>query len=95
MAGEERLTARVVGRVQGVGFRWWIRARAERLGLTGWVMNEGDERSVAVVAEGPPSSLDELEGLLREGPSGARVEHVDATRQPASGEYDRFEIARW
>jgi acylphosphatase len=94
MPGRERLTARVIGQVQGVGFRWWIRARAEQLGLTGWVMNENDDRSVAVVAEGSPASLDELEQLLQQGPSAARVERVDATRQPASGEYQRFEIGR-
>jgi acylphosphatase len=93
MAGE-RLTARVIGRVQGVGFRWWIRSRAEKLGLTGWVMNEDDERSLAVVAEGAPADLDELERLLWRGPSGARVERVDAAREPSSGEYRRFDIGR-
>lgn len=94
MAGEERLTAHVVGRVQGVGFRWWIRMRAEKLGVTGWVMNEADERSLAVVAEGAPDALDELERLLQQGPSAARVERVDAVRQAASGEYQRFGISR-
>jgi acylphosphatase len=94
MAGEQRMTAHVVGYVQGVGFRWWIRARAEQLGLTGWVMNENDERGVAVVAEGEPHRLDELERLLREGPPAARVDRVDAAREPASGEFDRFDIGR-
>ena len=37
----------VSGRVQGVGFRWWVRRHADALGLTGWVMNADDERSVA------------------------------------------------
>ena len=94
MAGEERLTAHVVGYVQGVGFRWWIRSRAERLGLTGWVMNENDERSVAVVAEGPAAQLDELERLLWQGPSAARVDRVDTGREPASGAFQDFEIGR-
>jgi acylphosphatase len=94
MAGEERMTARIVGHVQGVGFRWWIRTRAEKLGLTGWVMNEADERSVAVVAEGPSEGLEELLRLMQLGPAGARVERVDASREPASGEYSRFEISR-
>ena len=48
------MTAQVSGRVQGVGFRWWIRSRADALNLTGWVMNDADERLVAVVAEGAP-----------------------------------------
>ena len=91
---EARLTARVTGHVQGVGFRWWTRRRAEALGLTGWVMNGDDERSVHAVAEGDPVALDEFERLLRAGPTGARVESVDVARGPASGEFDGFGIVR-
>jgi acylphosphatase len=94
MADRERMTAQIVGRVQGVGFRWWIRSRADELSLTGWVMNDNDERVVAVVAEGDPDDLDELEQHLWHGPSGARVEHVQVERGPASGEYRRFDIGR-
>ena len=90
----QRMTARVTGRVQGVGFRWWARRQADALGLTGWVMNADDERSVELVAEGSSESLDELERRLHVGPSGARVEAVDARRQPASGEFDHFGIVR-
>lgn len=93
MSGE-RLTARVTGRVQGVGFRWWVRRHAERLGLVGWVMNGDDERSVEVVAEGAASALSELERFLNAGPSGAQVESVDAHRGPPSGEFDTFGIVR-
>ena len=91
---DERLTARITGRVQGVGFRWWVRRQAGALGLTGWVMNADDERTVEVLAEGPPSRLDELERRLWAGPDGARVEAVAATRTVASGEYDGFGIVR-
>lgn len=90
----QRLTARVVGRVQGVGFRWWLRRRADALGIVGWVMNGDDERSVELVAEGRSEALDELERLLRIGPDGARVERVEVRRDPASGEFDRFGIVR-
>jgi acylphosphatase len=90
----ERIVARITGRVQGVGFRWWVRTRAESLNLTGWVMNDDDERSVTVIAEGPPLQLDELERLVRIGPSSARVEAVEVRREPASGEFRRFEISR-
>ncbi|MDQ4034427.1 MAG: acylphosphatase [Chloroflexota bacterium] len=90
----ERLTARITGRVQGVGFRWWVRRHAEQLGLVGWVMNADDDRSVEIVAEGDGSALEELERLLRIGPGGARVESVDARRSPASGEFNRFGIVR-
>lgn len=88
------MTARVTGRVQGVGFRWWLRRHGQRLSLTGWVTNADDERSVEVVAEGDATSLDEMERLLRSGPDGARVESVEARRGPASGEFERFEIVR-
>jgi acylphosphatase len=88
------MIARVTGRVQGVGFRWWVRTRAEALHLTGWVMNDDDERSVTLVAEGDAERLDELERLVRIGPSSARVETVETQREPASGEFRRFEITR-
>jgi acylphosphatase len=88
------MTARVTGRVQGVGFRWWSRRQAETLGLVGWVMNGDDERSVELVAEGRPDALDELERRLRAGPDSARVEQVDVRRSPPSGEFDRFGIMR-
>jgi len=90
----QRLSATIAGRVQGVGFRWWVRAAADRLGLAGWVMNNPDERTVEVLAEGPVPALDELERLLRQGPPGAVVERVDARRSPASGSYHRFQITR-
>lgn len=88
------MTALVTGRVQGVGFRWWVRRQAELLALTGWVMNGDDERSVELVAEGRPDSLDEFERKLNHGPSGARIEAVSARREPASGEFDGFGIVR-
>jgi acylphosphatase len=46
------------------------------------------------VAEGEPTSLDDLQRRLHGGPSGARVESVEASRQPASGEFDGFGIVR-
>lgn len=90
----ERLSARVIGRVQGVGFRWWARRQADELDLVGWVMNGDDERSVELVAEGDAEALAELERRLAQGPPGARVEQVEARRLTASGEYDRFGIMR-
>jgi acylphosphatase len=88
------MTARVTGRVQGVGFRWWVRRQADTLELTGWVMNADEERAVELVAEGSPESLDELERRLWSGPDGARVEAVSTQRGPASGEFERFGIVR-
>ena len=90
----ERLSARITGRVQGVGFRWWVRRHAGELGLTGWVMNADDEGAVELVAEGAPAALSELERMLRSGPDGARVASVEARRSAASGEFDGFGIVR-
>jgi acylphosphatase len=90
----QRMTARVVGRVQGVGYRWWVRSRGRELGLTGWVANEPDERAVSVLVEGEPRELDELERLLWRGPASAMVESVDVSRGPASGSFYGFEIVR-
>ena len=59
-----RLTAFVKGRVQGVGFRWWTRARALELGLVGSATNLDDGR-VEVVAEGPQEAVDALLARLR------------------------------
>lgn len=56
---DARLTAWVEGRVQGVGFRWWVRANALELGLVGYAENLADGR-VKVVAEGDQESCDEL-----------------------------------
>ena len=66
-----RATVFVRGRVQGVGFRWWTRARALELGLAGWARNT-DDRRVEVVAEGPRESVERLLALLREDVSTAR-----------------------
>jgi acylphosphatase len=68
----------VAGRVQGVGFRWFVLRCAEQLGLTGWVRNLADG-SVEVAARGSPDALQRLEADLRRGPSGARVTSVTTT----------------
>jgi len=58
----------VRGQVQGVGFRWWTRARALELGLVGHARNTTDGR-VEVVAQGSEEAVARLETLLRESPS--------------------------
>jgi acylphosphatase len=66
---------RISGRVQGVGFRWFVREEARRLGLSGWVTNlpSGD---VEVKAGGAGSSLERLRRALEVGPTGAEVREV-------------------
>ena len=84
-----RLDVTIRGRVQGVGFRYFVRRRATALGIVGWVANQADG-SVRCVAEGPSAALDELESALRSGPPGSHVERVDAVRGPAGGGFDSF-----
>ena len=70
-----RLIAFVKGRVQGVGFRWWTRARALELGLAGSATNLDDGR-VEVVAEGPREACEQLLALLRGSATPGRVDVV-------------------
>jgi acylphosphatase len=86
-----RLEATVRGRVQGVGFRYFVVRTARELGLTGWVANEPDG-SVRVVAEGSPTALDRLERDLHDGPIGAVVDGVRAVRMAAVGGLTAFAI---
>ncbi|NUP26993.1 MAG: acylphosphatase [Nocardia sp.] len=82
--GPVRLSAWVHGYVQGVGFRWWTRARALELGLTGHATNAADGR-VHVVAEGPRSAAERLLALLRSGDTPGRVDLVVESWEPARG----------
>ena len=84
-----RLTAWVRGRVQGVGFRWWTRARALELGLVGTATNLDDGR-VEVVAEGPRSACEQLLALLGGGGSPGRVTSVVERWGPARGGLEGF-----
>ncbi|WP_054050048.1 acylphosphatase [Alloactinosynnema sp. L-07] len=79
-----RLTAWVHGRVQGVGFRWWTRARALELGLAGWARNTPDGR-VEVVAEGARDLCDRLLAALRSGRTPGTVDHVVEQWGPVKG----------
>jgi acylphosphatase len=71
----------VRGRVQGVGFRWSVRRRAEALGLTGFARNLPDG-AVEVMARGEPQQLDQLERYLETGPRLAAVENVEKIDVP-------------
>ncbi|WP_370943479.1 acylphosphatase [Amycolatopsis sp. cg5] len=72
---EVRLTAWVHGQVQGVGFRWWTRARALEIGVVGSANNLRDGR-VEVVAEGTRDHCERLLTYLRSGESPGRVDQV-------------------
>lgn len=80
----------VVGRVQGVGFRWFVERVANDLGVTGWTRNLGDGR-VEVYAAGTSEKLNELTGYLWKGPRGAQVRGVEELEAPLQ-EFSDFRI---
>ncbi|MFI9098984.1 acylphosphatase [Streptomyces fildesensis] len=87
-----RLTAWVRGRVQGVGFRWWTRANAMRIGgLDGYAGNLADGR-VQVVAEGGRAQCELLLDWLATGDTPGRVDGVTEIWGRPRGGYDGFEI---
>jgi acylphosphatase len=65
----------IQGRVQGVGFRWYVHREASELDLRGWVRNT-EEGEVEVVASGTAADLAELRASLRRGPRGSRVDRL-------------------
>jgi acylphosphatase len=65
----------IQGRVQGVGFRWYVHREASELDLRGWVRNTEDGE-VEVVASGTADDLAQLRRSLRSGPRGCRVDHL-------------------
>jgi acylphosphatase len=75
----------VRGRVQGVGFRWYVEREAHTLGVYGWVRNTFDG-SVEVLATGTREQLSQLRRKLREGPRAARVDDLEESEaQPVQG----------
>ena len=78
------------GRVQGVGFRYFVVREAQSLGLAGWVRNLPDGR-VEVLASGPPDIVDAFEGRLWAGPPHARVVSVE-TREAETPPHAEFRV---
>lgn len=72
---EPGLHLMVLGRVQGVGFRWFVREEARRLGLAGWVQNRPDG-AVELAAGGPAAALASLRRAVASGPAASRVDEL-------------------
>jgi acylphosphatase len=83
----------VKGRVQGVGFRWFVQREAAELGLRGWVKNT-DQGHVEIVAAGDAALLAELKVALRKGSRGSRVDAVleDELLESEGAQLGPFEI---
>ncbi len=80
-----------MGRVQGVGFRWFVLEYASELGLRGWVANTS-EGAVRCVAEGPRDRLELLLERLQVGPAAAIVDRVSEAWMPATGTLGSFGV---
>jgi acylphosphatase len=87
--GDIRLSARVYGVVQGVGFRFWTMGKADELALKGVVRNL-DDGSVSVVAEGPEEQVQQLLEWLRSDSAPGRVERVEEAISEAEGSFREF-----
>ena len=85
-----RLIARVEGRVQGVGFRMFVRERAEALGLSGWVRNRKDGSVEACVC-GPETAIERIVAWAHKGPPAARVSSVSVSDSDEAAA-EHFEI---
>ena len=87
-----RLRFVATGRVQGIGYRWFVRDTAERLGLTGWVRNR-DDGAVEGEAEGDGKALEALLSALRSGHPLARVTGLETHETAPRGD-TAFDIKR-
>ncbi|HWR36149.1 MAG TPA: acylphosphatase [Clostridia bacterium] len=81
----------VSGRVQGVGFRWYVEREARILGLSGWVRNKQDG-SVEVLAAGTREQLGALYDKLKQGPRAARVDDVEVEEAAPLNDLTTFRI---
>ena len=79
----ETIYLEVSGRVQGVGFRWFVVEKARRLQLSGWVRNRPDG-NVEIAASGNAEALAALESAVTSGPPGAQVQKVSRLADPAA-----------
>jgi acylphosphatase len=81
----------ISGRVQGVGFRFFVEARAAVEGVHGWIRNLPDGRVEALI-EGDEASVDRVEAALWRGPSGAQVDDVVSEATAPSGRATGFSV---
>src|SRR2546421_12975171 len=90
---KEELHAVVHGRVQGVGFRYFVVERALAIGLRGFALNS-NSGDVEVVAQGPRPTLERLLSLIRQGPSSAHVTEEKTTWRQPTWHFRGFHV-RW
>ncbi len=93
MSNEDKKKVSIVvrGRVQGVGFRYYVQTKAIEIGVTGWVKNLYDG-SVATIAEGKEEDLEQFLEKVKKGPSFSIVRDMDIKWGEFSGDFPSFEI---
>jgi len=91
MSGSERIDAVVRGRVQGVGFRYTTRRRAQQLGLAGWARNRPNG-SVEVCAQGSDDAIERLITFLEKGPPGASITSLAIDELDTDSSLHLFEV---
>jgi acylphosphatase len=91
MGGMKRFHMIVSGRVQGVFYRHFARREAEKLDVTGYVKNLS-EGNVEVVAEGEEEALKKFLAQCKKGPLMAFVKNIGIKEEPATGEFDGFDV---
>ena len=88
-----RVRLKIVGQVQGVGFRYSTVRRAHQLGVRGWVRNCADG-SVEAVVEGEVSAVDAMVAWCRHGPRSSRVDALSLTDESECDGLSDFEVRR-
>ena len=85
--------ATISGRVQGVGFRYFVQGEANVLAIKGWVRNRWDG-TVEVMAQGEKKNLESFLNQLKKGPSGARVVNLEVEWPEEGGVFTDFRVRR-
>ena len=84
----------VHGRVQGVGFRYFVQNIGRQLNLVGNVSNSPD-MTVDIIVEGEPGKVADFIKVVEKGPSLSRVQRIDVLDIPVQGKYNSFLIEGW
>ena len=82
---------KITGKVQGVGFRFFVQQQAQKLGINGWVSNKSNG-DVEALAQGEKADLEQFIAKVKEGPSFSRVEDVSLNWVKEAEQYFGFEI---